>query len=134
MNLITNNKTRLGSIYIALSTLVISIASGHGIVPMLFIQFWSLSDVQNEKEEFVICSLLFLVGQILIIISGWAKKNYQKTTFILGITSVSIGILFLYLKSDAGLFTLISSIPFIILAYSTNRKMNVEINTFEEQT
>lgn len=130
----TDKKLKLSTIFTSLSTLIITIGGGHGIVPMLFIQLRLLSDFQNEKEEFVICSLLFLVGQVLIIISGWAKKTYQKTTFILGITSVSIGILFLYLKSDAGLFTLISSIPFIILAYSTNRKMNVEINTFEEQT
>ncbi len=129
----TDNKIRLGTIYTTISTLIISIGGGHGIVSMLFIQLWSLSDIKNEKEEFVMCSILFLVGQILIIGSGWTKKKYQKTIFIIGITAVSLGILSLFLLSDAGLFTLISSIPFIILAVSTKRKMNVEINTFEGQ-
>ena len=120
----TDNKIKLSTIFTSLSTLIIIIGGGHGIMPMLLLQLWSLSDIQNESEEYVICSILFLVGQILIIGSGWSNQKHQKTTFISGVTIVCIGILLLYLISDAGLFTLISSIPFIILAVSTKRKMN----------
>jgi len=122
--MMTDNKIKLSTIFTSLSTLIIIIGGGHGIMPMLLLQLWSLSDIQNESEEYVICSILFLVGQILIIGSGWSNQKHQKTTFISGVTIVCIGILLLYLISDAGLFTLISSIPFIILAVSTKRKMN----------
>lgn len=115
---------RIGTVYTALSTLIITIGGGHGIMPMLLLQLWSLSDFQNESEEYVICSILFFVGQILIICSGWSNQKHQKTTFLSGVTIVCIGILFLYFISDAGPFTLISSIPFFIFAVSTKRKIN----------
>ncbi|XWN36944.1 MAG: hypothetical protein ROO71_13395 [Balneola sp.] len=112
------NKESLHPFWTLISTLIISIGAGHGVAPIVMIQFWFVISFSTASEIWLLPVLLFSLGQITLIISIFVGKN-KKYYYFGGSFVIFIGVLSLILLGledyNSELPTLITMIPFTIL-------------------
>jgi hypothetical protein len=107
-----------------LSTFIILLAGGHGIIslPLAFIYYINDSNNTNIPNLFFILS--YLLGSLFLISTLFSKYNLKKSLFLAGILFYSLSIVIVLFKSDAPFITFLTSIPFILLARSTHKHLS----------
>lgn len=102
-----------------LSTFIIILAGGHGIIslPMAFIFFINDSIYTNILNLLFV--LLYLAGTISFILSIIIRTNLKKSLFLSGILLHTLSIIIILLQSDAPFISFLTSIPFVLLTRNT---------------
>ena len=108
-----------------LSTFIIILAGGHGIIslPLAFIFF--INDSIYTKILNLLFVLLYLAGTISFILSIIIRTNLKKSLFLAGILLYSLSIVIVLFKSDAPFITFLTSIPFVLLARSAHKNLSI---------
>jgi hypothetical protein len=112
---VRNNKF---TFWILLSTFIISIGAGHGVAPMVMIQFWTLTN--TESETWLLSTILFSSAQLALILSIFRTTDILKKLFVTGgitISIIGIGSLINIGLEDynSAIPTYVTAIPFAIL-------------------
>lgn len=107
-----------------LSTFIILLAGGHGIIslPLAFIYYINDSNYTNIPNLFFILS--YLLGSLFLISTLFTKINLKKSLFLKGILFYSLSIILILFQSDAPFITFVTSIPFVLLARSTHKNLS----------
>tara|TARA_R110001599_G_scaffold244895_1_gene444956 strand:+ start:56573 stop:56941 length:369 start_codon:yes stop_codon:yes gene_type:complete len=108
----------VSSFWTLLSSLIISIGAGHGVAPIVLIQFSMIFKFSDTDQIWLLPVLIFFVGQISLIVSLFTERK-KRYYYFGGSLIVFIGIIILVFigRQDysSEIPTLITMIPFTIL-------------------
>jgi len=106
------------SFWILLSTFIVSIGAGHGVAPIVIIQFWTFTN--TGSDIWILSTILFSSGQLALVLSFIRTTEMLKKLFVISgiiITMAGIGSLInIGLKDyNSAIPTFFTSVPFALL-------------------
>lgn len=116
-----------------LSTFIILLAGGHGIIslPLTFIFYINDSNYTNIPNLFFILS--YMLGSLFLISTLFSKYNLKKSLFLVGILFYSLSIVMILFQSDVPFITFLTSIPFILLTRNTHKSLSRDFVVITER-
>ncbi|MEQ9091758.1 MAG: hypothetical protein RIE52_11745 [Balneola sp.] len=112
------NKESLHPFWTLISTLIISIGAGHGVAPVVVIQFFMIFNFNETDQIWFIPTIIFFFGQALLLTSLFTEKR-KKVYYFTGSGVILSGILFLIFIGmedySSEIPTLITMVPFLSL-------------------
>ncbi len=112
------NKESLHPFWTLISTLIISIGAGHGVAPVVVIQFFMIFNFNETDQIWFIPTIIFFFGQALLLTSLFTEKR-KNVYYFTGSGVILSGILFLIFIGmedySSEIPTLITMVPFLSL-------------------